>query len=481
MELAHYRYVAFFLTTFLMFHDACSRYIGPLAMIGGMVKKNCSDPLDGGEFCWSDKRQASFIGAFFYGYALQMIPAFFAAKIGFNNSLRFSTIISGIIQLTLPMTVRFSPDLAIVLQVVKGFVAGLFLPGNMECARKWGLGEEGNLVLSMSGIMLFTGSGVGPFMVGMLTERVGWAFPFYISGIVFILLFFMQCLLIPDDPTQAWFMSCKEKMLFQKKQQIEEKAKTGEHADLYKVSLLSILRRRYLYCLCLCMVVHLSVYYPEFTAIPFFFNEFWGADTEFLSYLQLGLSLTTALSVVGWKSVLTFLDAKLSWLKCRISMMIVPLVIRCVCLAIMPFTGNLAVSILLLVVSDIMIGTAFAGGIVTLAYELDPFNGPVVFGIINGVGETSGFLVPLIRAAVTSVDENKAGYWEEYEMRWKWFFVLCGGVGLTGVVSIVTGVLVWRDEWKKHPSLIGEITDKNQDLKGDGNAYVLLDQNNAPE
>jgi len=128
-----------------------------------------------------------------------------------------------------------------------------------------------------------------------------------------------------------------------------------------------------------------------------------------------------------------------------------------------------------------MIGTAFAGGIVTLAYELDPFNGPVVFGIINGVGETSGFLVPLIRAAVTSVDENKAGYWEEYEMRWKWFFVLCGGVGLTGVVSIVAGVLVWRDEWRKHPSLIGEITDKNQDLKGDGNAYVLLDQNNGPE
>ena len=463
MEFVHYRYFAFFLTTFLMFHDACSRYIGPLAMIGGMVKKNCSDPLDRGEFCWSPKLQANFIGAFFYGCALQMIPTYFAGKIGFNISLRLSTLVCGIIQLTVPLTVRSSPVLAVAVQTLRGLVAGLFFPGNMDCARKWGLGEEGKLVLSMSGIMLFTGSGVGPFMVGMLTESIGWTFPFYISGTVFILLFLLQCVFVPDDPAEAWLMSGKEKLMFRRKQNKELSVQEEDKSASYKVSLGAILRRRYLYCLCIYTVAHVTVYLPEFMAVPFYLNEILGADTEFLSYLQLGLSLTTAVSVVGWKSILPFLDARLSWLKCRMGLMIIPLVIRSVNLAMVPLTGNIDVSIFLLAVNDILMGTAFAGGIVTLTYELDPFNGPVVIGILNGLGQTAGFLVPLIRAEVTSVEESEEGYWEEYERRWKWFFALCGGAGLVGVGSLVVGLLLWRDEWKKHPSLVWTPLERHQE------------------
>ena len=225
MKLVHYRYLVFFLSTFLIFHDACSRYIAPLAMIGGMVKKNCTDPLDTGEFCWSDKRQATFIGAFYYGYVLQMIPSLLAAKIGFNASLRVSTLLTGIIQLTVPLTVRYSTILAVVLQGIKGFLAGLFFPAVLDCAQRWGLQDEGNLVISMSGIMAFTGFGVGPFMVGMLTERVGWTFSFYFSGVIFVLLFFLQCIFVPSKPTQTSLMSEKERSLFEKKQRNEEQIK----------------------------------------------------------------------------------------------------------------------------------------------------------------------------------------------------------------------------------------------------------------
>ena len=54
----------------------------PLAMIGGMVKSNCTDPNDEGEFCWSEKFKASLLGAYFYGYTLQVVVITIAKKIG---------------------------------------------------------------------------------------------------------------------------------------------------------------------------------------------------------------------------------------------------------------------------------------------------------------------------------------------------------------------------------------------------------------
>ena len=439
------------------------------------MKKNCSDPFDRGQFCWTDNQKAHFIGAFFYGYALQMIPAFLAAKMGYNTSLRFATLLSGVIQLTVPMTIQYSWTLTVVLQAVKGFAAGVFLAGSLDVARKWSLDEEGKLAISLSGTTLSAGNGFGPFLVGILTEHLGWSFPYYLSGAIFVFLFLMQCVIIPDDPAEAMLMSAKERAMFKKKQQAESTS-SSEEENRYKVSLSSILRRPSLYCMSIFSFVHMSVHNPEFTVIPFYFNEFFGANTEFLSYLQAGLSMTTAIAVVGWKCVLTLLDKKISWLKSRMTMLMVPLAIRSINVAVLPYTGNMVASILLLLVNDLMMGATFSGGLVTVAYELDPFNGPVVFGIVNGVGEFSGFLVPLMRAALTNVDTSETGYWDKYEQRWQWFFLLCGGMGIAGVIAIVIGLLCWRDEWRMHDTLTTNAEKDERETKGDEKGYMALDQ-----
>ena len=155
----------------------------------------------------------------------------------------------------------------------------------------------------------------------------------------------------------------------------------------------------------------------------------------------------------------------------------VPLAIRSINLLVLPFSRNVEASILLLLVNDVMMGSCFSGGLVTVAYELDPFNGPVVFGIVNGVGEFSGFLVPLIRAALTHVDASEAGYWARYEQRWQWFFVLCGGIGIVGALTLAMGLLCWRSEWKRHCSLSRNVEDNKSEQKGDEKGYVALDQN----
>ena len=456
MAFNHYRYIVFFLGTFLVFLDACARYIAPLAMIGGMVKKNCSDPLDKGELCWSEPLQANFVGAFYYGYILQMISTYIATKMGFNLSVKIVTAVMAIIQLTVPVTATFSGPLAAALQGIRGFVAGILMSASYENARKWTFGDEGRTVISLTGLMMYLGFGTGPFLVGILTERFGWRVSFYISGAANLLLCLLQCLLLPDNPVETKLMSRAEKARFEEKQKSEKSAKDRDHGKKYKVSLTSVLKRPYLYVFSLYHFSQLTVYYPEFTTVPFYFNKFWGVETEKLSFLSLGMSIVAVISVVFWKSVLPFIDSKVSWLTSRISFMLIPVTIRSALVAVIPLSGSLEASIPPLVVNNIFSATLFAGGMVTLNYELDPLNGPLVWGVVNGVGQSAGFIIPLVREAMTRVDEKRKDYEEEYRMRWVWFFVLCGGVGLIGVLSAAMGFFGCRGTWKKHPLLMGD-------------------------
>ena len=290
--------------------------------------------------------------------------------------------------------------------------------------------------------------------MGLLTEHVGWEYPFYISGGVFLLLLVVQCIFMPDEPSEAWFMSESEKLMFRgKKKEEEMRAKSDDIAAQYKVSIVCILQRCYLYCVCIYLVSFLFVTYPEQVVIPFYFNEVLAADTVFLSYMQLGLSLTTVVASVCWKLLLPVFDKRISWLKCRMGLMSIPQIIRSANLALVPFTDDIRVSVALLVVNNLLVGSLYAGGIMTLIYELDPYNGPVVVGLCNGVGQAAGILLPLIRAEVV-----REGEWGENEVRWRWFFVSCGVMGLLGVISVAVGVVGRRTEWRVHRSLVKQIS-----------------------
>ena len=418
---------------------------------------NCTDPMDKGELCWSEKLQASFIGAYFYGYALQLVVACAATKAGFSSSTRLATLVSGVIQLSAPSAARYSGQLAAVLQGVKGLAAGVFMSGSFECAEKWGHGTEGNWVVSIGGTMLYAGFGIGPFMTGLLTERLGWEYPFYISGIVFLLLLAMHCVFVPNDPLEAWLMPENEKITFREKKNEEATAKfdSKSHILQRKDSIASILRRRYPYFISIYNIGHLFLTYPEQTVIPFFFHKFLDADTEFLSTLQLGLGLTTVVSGMGWKILSRLWDAKISWLKSRMGLMVIPAIIRSVNLAMVPFTNDIRVSVALLAVNNLLVGSIYGGGMMTLTYELDPYSGPVVVALSNGMGQAAGILLPFIRVAVTKVDDGSAAVnWLEYEVRWRWFFILCSAMGMVGVLSMVVGMVGWRNEWRQHYSII---------------------------
>ena len=448
----HYRYISFFLGTFVIFHDSASRAIPPLTMIGGMVKKNCSDPLDTGDFCWSDQLQANFLGVFYYGYCLQMLSTYLAARAGFNTCVRLATFICAVIQLPSPAMISFSPVLAIVVQGCRGFVSGLFITMNYEVARKWGLNNEGKFVISLSGMMNYFGTGVGPFIAGLLTKSAGWVYPYYLSGAIFFVAFLLQCVFVPDDPVEARFMSSTERELFAEKKQKEE-PQSGNKSTL---SLISLFQKRFLYCFCLYQICRNFLYYSVLTMMPFYLNDMFGKDTEFLAYFSLALCFSLAFSALGWGSLLPFVDQKTSWFKTRLLVLTVPMLIRGACFAVLPYIRSVVGCIALLVLHNVMEGTVYSGGIMTVSFELDPVHSKVVVGVHNGVGQTAGFIAPLVSAAFTSVEETRIDYWAVKGARWRNFLLLNGGVAVVAVASILVAVTWGRGEWRRHPSLCGQ-------------------------
>ena len=448
----HYRYISFFLSTFVLAHDSASRAIPPLTMIGGMTKKNCSDPLDKGEFCWSDELKATFVGVFYYGYCLQMLSTYLATRIHFNTCVRLATFLCAAIQLTTPLMISFSPILAVVMQGFRGFVSGLFITMNYECAHKWGLNNEDKLVISLSGIMNYLASGGGPFIAGLLTKAAGWSYVFYLSGAVFFIVFLLQCLFVPDDPATAKFMSPEERKMFVIKKQREEQEEE-EQENKTSTSLISVLSRRFLYCFCVYQFCRNFLYYSIMTMMPFYLNEMFDKDAEFLAYLSLGLSISLALSTLIWGSFLPIIDKRVSWLKSRLLLLTLPIAARGACFAALPFIPNLEGLIAVLILHNAMEGTAYAGGIMTVSFELDPVMSKVIVGVHSGVGQTAGFIAPMVSAAFTSVNEMEVNYWNVKGRRWRDFLLLNCGVAAVTVASVLVAVVWRRQEWRRHPSL----------------------------
>ena len=172
--------------------------------------------------------KALLLGAYSYGYALQILPTTLARKTGFTALLKLAFFSGGAIQITMPFALKFSVTLAIVLQAFRGLLAGVLMPNNMEFDRKWSFGKETKFYMSVIGSISMTGIGTGPMVAGFITTRLGWKSFFYVSGSTYFLIFILLCLLITEDPLNSLLITGKEKEMFERRIKAHEESKTTD-------------------------------------------------------------------------------------------------------------------------------------------------------------------------------------------------------------------------------------------------------------
>ena len=128
-------------------------------MVAGLVKKNCSDPLDNGTYCWTEEEKASTIGAFFYTYCLQIpvIWAVVASKLGFVGAVRIYMATSGLLTFWMPWYAALSPYAVIAAQAMRGIVAIVIIPHTFYFIRTWTVPSESQVFLTVVGSSLILG------------------------------------------------------------------------------------------------------------------------------------------------------------------------------------------------------------------------------------------------------------------------------------------------------------------------------------
>ena len=372
----------------------------------------------------------------------------------------------GIVQLTLPWAIEFSVTLEIGLQVLRGFLAGVIVPANMEFARKWTFGKETKYFIAALGNIFFIGTGFGPMVAGFLSGRLGWRSFFYISGATLLLVFILQCLLVPENPLDSPLIEGDEMEMFKRRLEAHKSAGSASgKKGMRETPLREIFSRIYPYAFCIFMMSNTIQFYTLMAVTPFYLFEVLNASPDLVSTVQIMLGLAGAVMTNILSAIFIRLDKKLPWLKCRAVMTFVPYTIRCIFIAIIPLFSMPAMVIVCSVVAISMTGAVFSGSLITVNYELDPTNSAFIFSIFSSIAQTSGFTAPLLKSKIVSSSGSTSSSNEIAEIKQEWatFYYIVASTTLLSFVAIILAYMIRKSEWKKHESL--RIDENKEGLK----------------
>ena len=262
-------------------------------------------------------------------------------------------------------------------------------------------------------------------------------------------------------------MCTEEKMMFEEK---FDMAKLPSAVTVNKtsetMSVKTMLSKLYAWAFSLYRMCEVFQFYATIMNTPFYLNDIFKATTTFLSYNQLAMGIVASVSTYGFALILPKLDKRMSWLKCRMMFLLVPMLVRTLFFIVLPHVPNLAAAVAILVVKMISYATTFSGSIVTANYEMDPVNSAMVLGMFNSFGQSCGFLSPMVMAWMTTTDKKQQNYTDVLHQRWSYYFYLNAGLGLVAVAGTVTALSVRPGEWQKHYSLVAEDQKRKNDKLG---------------
>ena len=257
-------------------------------------------------------------------------------------------------------------------------------------------------------------------------------------------------------------MSETEKALFEEKQKVLIRSVSENRAEDAPKSIASkvkdILSRAYVISFCIFAFMDVFQLVTLIAVTPFFMHDILDASTEFIGYTNLFGSLATVSCTLVCIMALPWLDKRYPWFWVRLCFMTIPQIIRTVLYIGIANVPNKWVVAVMVIATLTTWGTIFSGSIVTVNYEIDPRKAPVTLAVINGVGQLCGFIVPLLRAAITNVEKHLPLYKE----RWQQFYCLTAITSTLAMMAILLGMQLRPDEWKKHHSLLAEETVKKE-------------------
>lgn len=364
-------------------------------------------PDYGPRYTWSKQDQSWILGGFFYGYLFTsllggVLSEYFGGRHVVGLSMLFSAFITGI-------SPYFAEDNffpIFITRVLLGVLGGVVYPGLHCLVSKWAPPEEkGKFISALLGGLL--GTVMTWSSLGVIIENYGWKFGFYVPAVVAFIITILWYIIVADTPADHPRISSHERDFINKSlgDTISKEKRLLPIASVFtSVPFIALL------------ILHYGSLWGLFflmNAAPMFMTQALNFNLSKAGFLAALPPLARLLAGFLFGIIGDYLRRK--------NFFDVTTIRKSFCLFSHVIPGLFLMSITLLaydkylVVAVITLSLGFNGSatITNLqnSQDLAPNFAGSLYGIINFVGTTSGFLSPLIVAHFTA-DGHSIHEWQ---------------------------------------------------------------------
>ncbi|XP_043203653.1 sialin-like [Amphibalanus amphitrite] len=391
-----------------------------------------------GEFLWDKPFQGLVLSAYFYGYVATLIPAgWLTDRLRNHRVLAVSAVVQAGLLALMPELTRMHRYSFIVLRILQGAAASVFFPAFNVVIRNWSGAGEFPLLFGLAWSGTYLGSAAAFPLSSTLCQQHqlgGWTAIYYGSGLGLALWAILACVMLNETPQHMRFISGVEKSFLAS----HNGDSRSNKEQVLPVSLCVLMRNLQVWIISLSYFVVAWFFAAMNITLPTFMKEGFDFDIEENGFLSALPSLCMCLFVVLGGKMFAYLHVNrgISKTNGRKIMSMIGLLLPSCCMAVLILLPA-SQRILGVLLSSVAVGASClvtSAGPVTAAGDLAPQYTGIICGIAASIGNTPGFLVPLVAAAMTP-----NGTLQE----WRWFFSIT--VALMVLLAVLIGTL-WRSE-----------------------------------
>ncbi|KAL4708977.1 hypothetical protein ACJJTC_005838 [Scirpophaga incertulas] len=366
-----------------------------------VTKRHLRQPEGVVLFDWTAQEQAYVLSGYFWGYAITCLVGGTAAEMWGPRKVVFITMtLSAILTIFSPQASRFHYLALVALRFITGLCAGFLFPALHALVAHWAPPQEkGKFVSALLGGTM--GTVVTWSLSGPLIENFGWEYAFYVPGLLALIWSFLWLVLVYDSPVLHPRISDGEKKYIL--DAIGDKVNQSDHET--KI---------------------VPPFFKIFTSLPFLamailhYGSNWGlyfimtAAPKFVSSaLGFNLTSTGTLSSLPYlaRMIFSLIFGAIGDRIIKQNMVSTTFMRKFFCLFSHVVPGLLLIAlgytgcapVLSIVLITFSMGSNGAATLTNLVnhQDLAPNFAGTLYGIANGIGNTAGFVTPIVTAHFT--------------------------------------------------------------------------------
>jgi len=372
--------------------------------------------------------------AFFIGYVIMQVPGGRLAEVfGTKRVFGFCTILCGLLAALTPFVVNnLDPSLSFpatcAVRLLQGLLQSPCLPSLNPLTNRWvPQSEKGKFVT-----FAFNGGTVGAVITfplcGIIIENSSWVWVFYVSAILTLVWGLLWFLFMHDLPESDPFISDAEKKLILNDRSYNSTQDCKDQQVPLLPLVFDMLKTPAVWVNMMGDFANNFAAYVLLSESPAFFKGLLplGKDKVLLGYLCAAPQLSHAIysllaGIISDWAIASHRASRLAVQKVNTALAFMVPAIGLILLPSLATPNNQIWCVLLLVASWAFNGSANAGHVQNII-GLAPNRSGSLYGLTNGFGNISGYLVPQLKNYIVQDEKNV--------LQWRWLFFLTAGINL---------------------------------------------------